>query len=133
MATNFVYSDINTYVGVNGKSEVVFQENAIINSILNLILCVPRSRKFRSKYGSKIHYYLQEPATQSNADNIKSVLTQEIEVWQPYADVDTVETTVTPVEGGLGYNLNIVYRSKLSGFRSTVSLKVLQNRLPNNG
>lgn len=122
MNTKPQYADVNSYVGVNIKPVVLFDDDAVINSIVNVLLCPRRTRKFRPGYGSSLSYYLHRPVTSSNAVAIRDVLVMEINRWVPFVSLRTTDIKVTPLKGGYGYNLSISFTSILGKGKRTANL-----------
>jgi phage baseplate assembly protein W len=117
---NFQYADINSYVGVNPRPVILTDDDAVVNAIINTLLCPRRTRKFRPTYSSTISNILHRPVTNSNAIALRDLIVLELNTWVPLISLRTTDIQVVPFKSRYGYNLNISFDSIVgAGRRNT--------------
>ena len=121
------YIDINTMLGVSNNNDIVRDEGAIINSIINIILIPKRTRKWRPAFGSSLHDFLGRPATTSTALQIRASLLVDLNKYIPYAKIGVNDVRVISNATGTGYELIITYTSKLTNSQSSATFSVPAN------
>lgn len=98
------YRDIDMSLSLNPFSRDVYtkvNEEAIKNSLKNLILTKNYERPFRPEIGSPIYGLLFEPFTPVIKNVLEKVITQLIENFEPRVDLTSVIVTDKPDENSL--------------------------------
>ena len=86
----------------------VSNENAIKQSIKNLVLTVPGEKPFQPLVGSRVNELLFEPLDPFIADSIKDEIINTIKQHEPR--VDLTDVTVLPVYERNQINVSVEYR-----------------------
>lgn len=96
--TNVVWLDVNTNIGLNGKSDLLPNMRALVNSLFNLFQCPIGARGpiFEPEYGSVLFNMLQEPLDFISARKIQIGLVQAVQRWEPRIELDMNRTQVAP-------------------------------------
>lgn len=98
------FSDIDMAFLPNPVSKDIYKkydENAIKQSIKNLILTKNFERPFRSDVGSQIYSLLFEPITPVIKATIKKTITNTILSYEPRVNLLNVEVLLTPDNNGV--------------------------------
>ena len=96
------YVDVNTLFEVNALPELLYDIDAINNSLYNLFYTTIGTRPFLREYGSYLPFYLQQPQTEDTADSIYSSLAQSIRRWEPRITLNQQASSVTLINNSLG-------------------------------
>lgn len=107
--TDFTYVDIhldiaennvlNQFGTINPKGKdikVDFDENAIKNSLKNILATIPGERFLIPEFGTNLKQYLFSPVTQSTAKSIGETILRSIETWEPRVTVEHVKVIGKP-------------------------------------
>ena len=105
------WKDANSNYGLNVLPDVVADKNAIINSLNNLMNCVPgqRSRTFQPLYGNWVKSLLHEPINESTSIKMAQYILSSISRWEPRIVVDTNNSFVIPDLSIPGYRVSITF------------------------
>lgn len=71
---NIVYTDVRHNIGLINGEEILTNEQAVLNSILNILGTVKGERVFRPLWGSTIKDYLSDPNDEKTWFGIKMAL-----------------------------------------------------------
>lgn len=77
----FYFVDINSEFGIDGKREILVEEDAIKAQIRNILSTPTGSEPFEPEYGSLLPYRLFEPINVANAWNIENDTVVAIRRW----------------------------------------------------
>lgn len=86
----------------------VKDDNAIKQSIRNLVLTTPGEKPFQPLIGSRVSQMLFEPLDPFTADTIKDEIINTINQYEPRVQLTSVD--VTPIYEGNKLNVTIEYR-----------------------
>lgn len=103
-----VYSDVNVDLGTTSQYELLYNEDAIRRSLLNILLTVKGSRPFRRSFGSNLMALLFDPLDVVTAKRIRTQLMTDIVRHEPRIILDDVE--VIPDYSNDCYYVNVVGR-----------------------
>jgi phage baseplate assembly protein W len=120
------YLDINTLFTINKQPELVPDISAINNSISNILTTQIGSRCFQPTYGSDLLKFLFEPIDELTAQSISFHIANSIGNWEPRIDLDYGRTTVTPNLELPGFDVNLVYRIKLTKLIGTYNFSLVK-------
>ena len=95
--SNALYSDINSLIGVIGNTVLMLNEDAVLNSVINIISTRKGERIFDPEFGSKIPDLLFEPIDAQTAHDIKISMILAIEKWEPRVKIHSGRTSVIPI------------------------------------
>lgn len=104
------YSDINTSILVSNDSKdlnVLTNEDAVRQSIINILLTNPGERLFNSNFGSSIRGILFENITPQTTTNLITLIKNAIENFEPRARLIDVVAEATPEENA--YLITVVF------------------------
>ena len=86
----------------------VKNDNAIKQSIKNLVLTIPGEKHFQPLVGSRVFQLLFEPLDAFTADAVKDEIINTINQYEPRVELTSVD--VTPIYEGNKLNVTIEYR-----------------------
>jgi len=86
----------------------VKNDNAIKQSVKNLVLTTPGEKPFQPLVGSRVSQMLFEPLDAFTADTIKDEIINTINQYEPRVQLTSVD--VTPIYEGNKLNVTIEYR-----------------------
>lgn len=115
------YQDLNTYYGVLSEVDVLQDEAAIVNSILNVTMIPKRSRKWRSSFGSSTYAFLGRGVSPLVASELEAALLMDYQKWVLTAIIKASDISVVPMSNNAGYNLYVSYQSRLTGVQGKVA------------
>lgn len=113
MINTIVYSDINSNYSRDLKTsdfKVDENNNAIRNSLRNILLTKKMERRMLPEFGSSLEQLLFEPIDNDTAKRIGSIILDEIDYWEPRINILNIE--VIADEEKNSYEINIVYDIK---------------------
>lgn len=122
------YSDFDENLLANPVSSDValkLNENAIKNSIRNLILTRRGERPFQPNLGCDVHSLLFENITPDILENIRNMIFETIGAYEPRADVHSVDVTATYDETEV--HVSIVF--SVINIEEPITLDVILNRV----
>jgi|TARA_Y200000002_G_scaffold8461_1_gene7025 phage baseplate assembly protein W len=105
------FDDVNISLPINPFTKDIYSvknENAIKQSIKNLVLTVPGEKPFQPLVGSRVNELLFEPLDPFIADSIKDEIINTIKQNEPR--VDLTEVTVLPLYEQNKINVSVEYR-----------------------
>ncbi len=114
------YIDLNFNVGINVFSELLYDVDAIRNSLYNLFTTPIGSRAFVPEYGSRFLSLLQAPEDSATINILRMSIYQEVATWEPRVSLNMNGILVQPIFGGFQMYLN--YTIKQSGLASNFQL-----------
>lgn len=125
---NAVYVDVNPRLGSNRYGELVYDEVAVTQSIINLLSCPigDRGRLFNVEYGSAHYSMLHEPMVPVTAMTLRAQIIQSLEKWEPRIQILYDQTTVDVDYTIPGYKLTVAYKVKVANRfgRAVINLPV---------
>lgn len=92
---------------LNGSLARTTNENAVKQSIRNIIMTDMYERPYQPKLGSKIHSLLFEPMDELTTPLLERTIEDAIRLFEPRASLRYVR--ITPVESRNEYTINIVF------------------------
>jgi phage baseplate assembly protein W len=104
------YSDFFTNLDkhpLNGSLARVTNEEAVRQSVRNLIMTDTYERPYQSQLGSKLHSLLFEPMDELTVSLIERTVEDTIRLYEPRASLRYIK--VVPVESRNEYTVNIVF------------------------
>lgn len=126
MAEYIIYRDINTLVGQNRKRELVANDEAIRNSLYNLMTTPIGSRYRQPDYGSRLHQFIHEPVTDDTAFELEALLIQAIARWEPRIQIIRPQSYVRAMNDPPGFNILMTYNIPKASQISNLGLTVLR-------
>lgn len=123
MATSRIFTDIDISFSkhpITDDVAIKINENAIIQSVKNLIMTNYNERPFNPKLGSNINRMLFEPLDGISASIINKEIKNVIDNFEPRATVEDIK--VTPNQSEDGYNVILTFRTKNSLKPLTIAL-----------
>ena len=109
MATLTVFSDVNTFFGVNTDPVLVTNAAAIENNITNILNTVVGTYPWNRSVGANLLPLVFDPANATNAASIRLFLLQALTKYEPRATFHPMETVVALLDTGDGYAIVIPY------------------------
>ncbi len=100
-----IYSDVNIALGGRSNYELVLNENAVQQSIINIITTRKGSRPFRRDFGSNLMDLVFDPLDEVTARRMRNQLLNEIAAQEPRVVIEDVE--VVPDYDNDQYYVNI--------------------------
>lgn len=100
-----VYSDVNIDLGTGSSYELVYNEEAVMKSLLNILRTRKGTRPFRRTFGGSLEEMLWDPLDDITAKRIKLRLTQDIAKEEPRISIQQIE--VIPDHNLDAYYVNI--------------------------
>lgn len=97
---DIIYSDLNAFLGVANNYELVFNEGAIQNSILNILRTQKGTRPFKRSFGTSLLSLLWEPLNNLTANRIKTEIFEQIRQEEVRIVLEEVEVLVDPELSG---------------------------------
>lgn len=128
MAIQRVYSDIDLNFQphpITGDVVKVFDENAIKQSVLTLIMTNFYERPMQPYLGSNVRDYLFENASPAVADALRRDVRDVIEKHEPRAKIVSIDVTYD--EGAAAYSITVVVVAL--GLDKPVTINVLLERV----
>ncbi len=114
------YVDLNFNVGTNSFSELLYDVDAIRNSLYNLFTTPIGTRVFVPEYGSHLYRMVYEPVDATSATELRVYVGKEVERWEPRVILLDKDILVQPVFGG--FNINLTYTIRMTGVSSNFEL-----------
>jgi len=99
--------DINFEMKNNGDIKDMVSESAINNSLTNIFLTMPGTRRMVQPFASNLYNILFEPIDKPTAENIGYILLDSILEWEPRIKV--VNINVEPNEKRNTYLITLTY------------------------
>lgn len=103
-----LYSDIDLRFTPQPATKDVsmsYDEQSVIRSIRNLLLCKPYERLFQPTLASRIDNLLFEPITALTGNLIKDEIVRVISNWEPRATIASLDVTTYPDQNGYQVSL----------------------------
>lgn len=122
-----VFSDVNINLGQTSSYELLYNEEAVMGAILNILRTRKGTRPFRRDFGSNLLDYVFDPLDNATAMVMKMSITQDIAAYEPRVVIETVE--VIP-----NYDLDAFYVSivgtlpRLSNRRFDLNFNLPRNK-----
>jgi len=109
--TRTVWLDVNTQMGLNGKSDLLPNIQAINNSLYNLFRCPIGARGpiFQPEYGTGLLNLLHDPMDYITANKIRVVFIQAVQRWETRIELDMNRTRVDPNAMLAAYHVQLWY------------------------
>ncbi len=104
-----MYVDVNPVTSA-GNPDLVYDGDAILAAIRNLLICPvgSRGRIFNPTFGSLLYHLLQEPFDSITASQIDKATRQAISNWEPRVDI--IYSKVEAVPSIPGYEIHLQLR-----------------------
>ena len=105
------FDDVNISLPINPFTKDIYSvknENAIKQSIKNLVLTVPGEKPFQPLVGSRVNELLFEPLDPFIADSIKDEIINTIKQHEPRVDLQKVD--VQPIYTQNRVNISVQYK-----------------------
>lgn len=122
------FADLNQYYSQNKYDVDLYNDDAIAESLSNLLNTTVGERFFNRGFGANLRSLLFEPISQSTADDIRMLLYRSIKRYEPRVEVDYFGIKITPYEDENLYNITIYYTNVSSRKSSTFSTNLRQFR-----
>lgn len=125
---NNIYSDIRTdFINhpVTGVLQMVYNEDAVKQSIKSLLLTGPYERHWNPDYGAGLAKYLFEPISQITEESIKQAIINAVETYEKRAELVDVYVSAKPDQNG--YTATIVFYVR--NIAQPITLSVLLQRI----
>lgn len=116
--TQHKFSDINTLMGVTSNKDILHDEGALINTLVNIMMIPKRTRKFRREFGSSAYDYLHRPVSTMIAMQLRESLLADFQQFQPLAKMTHTDIDLRVNRNMDGYDLRISYTSSLTNSRN---------------
>lgn len=121
---NATYSDLYTLTGLTNKPIVALNDDAIRNSVYNIITTPLGTRYRRPEYGCNLMHLIYEPLDTRTESQIKIAIISALQTWEPRIEVLSNLTSVTADMSVQGYRVQITYRIKKYDTISRLTLTV---------
>ena len=105
------FDDVNISLPINPFTKDIYSvknENAIKQSIKNLVLTIPGEKPFQPLVGSRVNELLFEPLDPFIADSIKDEIINTIKQHEPRVDLQKVD--VQPIYTQNRVNISVQYK-----------------------
>jgi phage baseplate assembly protein W len=125
---SLLYSDLFTnFVAHPDLHDLVLKKNeeAVKQSVLNLILTNSYERMFQPTLGGNIRNYLFEPISTATAESLRSAVTNTINNYEPRAKI--ISVNVIPYDAENAYGVAITFY--ISNINTPVSLTTILHRV----
>ena len=86
-----IYSDVNINLGTTSNYELVYNEQAVMNSLLNILRTHKGTRPFRRGFGGSLEEMLWDPLDDITAKRIRLHLQQNVLALEPRISVQLLE------------------------------------------
>jgi phage baseplate assembly protein W len=93
--------------GVSNDVKVSFDEEAVRNSLRNIINTKPRQKVLDPDFGTELHKFLFDPVTEVRGDAIGHYLLSKLAQFEPRIKVREIDVQVLPDDNS--YYINIFY------------------------
>lgn len=107
-ASSVVFSDVNLDVNTESSLELVYNEDAINKSIVNILGTRKGSRVFRRSFGSYVNDILFDPMDSVSVSRMQREIVDAIGEWEPRIILDV--TRVLPDYPNQQYFVELKYR-----------------------
>jgi len=124
-----IYADLDlrfNKLPVTGDVALIYDDQAVIRSVRNLLLTNFYERPFQSKVGSNLNKLLFEPASPITAGIIQKDIIQTINNYEPRVTVDKV--TVTANEDQNTFNVYLQFYIGNNSAPTAVNLLLQRSR-----
>lgn len=121
MATNLVFSDFDPEMIRQNDGDIKrdVEEEAVKNSLRNIVLTLQGSRRMLPEFSTEIHKLLFEPIDENTARQIADQIVGSIELWDDRVDI--LDFIIQPFSGIGQYKCSMVFQIK--GTSRTKTLK----------
>lgn len=91
---------------IQGKDiRVDYDEDAVVNSLVNIFSTIPGERFLVPKFGCNLRRYLFQPVSKSVGSDIGNEILIAVEAWEPRVTVDRIDVLARPEQHE--YNISI--------------------------
>ena len=108
-----LFLDINNQIAPQTQ-DLVIDDQAINNSLYNLLTTRLRTRRFRPDYGTTLMHWLHEPLDDITASVVLESVLQAIEKWEPRIAVIRSQSSVEILNPAVGFRVILTYRVVLT-------------------
>lgn len=122
--SGYTWSDVNTQVGQDGLSDLVYDYDSINNSIFNILGCPLGSRGWHPTFGSLLPFLIWEPVDATTALALKQSTIDAIKTWEPRVTLVPGKSSVTPMPEGTGYSVILTYQINLTNAINAISFNI---------
>jgi|DEB0MinimDraft_6_1074348.scaffolds.fasta_scaffold72359_2 phage baseplate assembly protein W len=120
-------------ISYNGGSSRVFKSIRITNTqalenLKNLLLTRIGERYLQPNFGSQLLNILFEPAVNDLKPEIEDIITEPINYWLPYINIEALDIITVEDEPSLPHNVKITLGFSVNGFeRQNITLAANEN------
>jgi len=109
MAIDYIYSDIDIQLTrqTNGDVTKFTEENAIKQSLINILSTKKGDRRMYPTFGASLEEFLFEPMDKQTADRIGNTILEEIVFWDDRLVVEQIHVNAN--HDNQQYEINIYY------------------------
>ncbi len=107
-----------------GKNDIniITNEQAILESIMNIIATEPGERVMYPDFGCSLRKYLFEPIDEITSGYIRKEIFTSVEKYEPR--IERLEVIVEPNEDENSYNINIIFQMKVLKTQKSISFSL---------
>lgn len=104
------YKDLNIYFDIQNSGDIKadIDEDAVVNSINNIISTMQGSRRMLPAFANSVHKLLFEPLDNETASFIKEIMLEEIIKWDDRVIIKKI--TVQPDYDGNRYDVKLDFQ-----------------------
>lgn len=126
-ASSVIFSDVNLDVNTESSLELVYNEDAINKSIVNILGTRKGSRVFRRRFGSFVNDILFDPMDSTSVSRLKREIIDAIGEWEPRIIMNSAE--VLPDYPNQRYFVELNYRIPSLGNKAvTINFNLSRGR-----
>lgn len=120
------YADLNRNFGASSSSDLLFDRQAISQSLFNIFSTVPGEAGpiFNPEFGSLLPNLLQEPMDNITLFKLRAAVIQAVQRWEPRVDVDLENTEMDIDLPSLSYKVRLAYFIRATGDSATSNLSL---------
>jgi len=109
MAIDYIYSDIDILLSrqTNGDLKKFTEENAIKQSLINILSTKKGDRRMYPTFGASLEEFLFEPMDKQTADRIGNTIMEEITYWDDRLVIEQIHVNAN--HDSQQYEINIYY------------------------
>ena len=110
-------------ISYNGGDARVFKPLNLTNeqaleNLKNLLLTRIGERYLQPNFGTQLLNILFEPATESIKPEVEDIITEPINFWLPYIDIENIEIITAEDDPSLPHNIKITITFSVGSFES---------------
>lgn len=105
---DYIDLDYKMQKNINMETEFKYDEYAVQQSMVDILLTKQGEREFMPTYGSKLYWHLFEPMNMITQLAIKDEIVNALENWEPRISIKDV--VVVPNKNENLWNVTIIYK-----------------------